>query len=176
MNILKEWMRLATPDHQLDFVTRSGTTKLYINQLSGGFRYPSPELAARMEHVSAEMHIETDGWLPRIYRTDLCKACRVCDIARKAYGVDAQRSDFVSLMISRSTPTSLPSTSVNSVLLTITDLSEGTVVRVGFSTVDGAKERALSEHHGFLAWKVTPNGFSSNGGERHYFITFKDQK
>jgi hypothetical protein len=171
MNILKEWMRLATPEQQLDFVTRSGTTKLYINQLSGGFRYPSPELASRMEKVSLEMNLETSGLLPKLYRTDLCKACRVCDIARVALGVEAQRSDFISLAISRS---SIPS--VNPVTLTITDVSEGTVSRIQTATEDDAKAKATDAHKGYLSWKVTPSGFSANGGDRHYFITSKESK
>jgi hypothetical protein len=149
---------------------------MYMHQLSGGFRYPSPQLAARIEKVSAEMHHETDGWLPKIYRTDLCKACRVCDLARDALGVVAQRSDFVSLEISRAT---FPTPVINHpspVMLTITDLSEGSVSRFGSGSYDEAKKQAVELHSGNLAWSETNRGFLAVGGDRHYFITLRDSK
>jgi hypothetical protein len=92
-SFLKSWVYAATREEQEDFAARGGTTRSYLYHI-GTHRVASPELAARMEKVSREMHESTRGRLPLIYRTDLSPACRGCDFAHKALGDVAVRADF----------------------------------------------------------------------------------
>lgn len=86
MNALKAWMQIATPEQQEDLATRAGTTRPYLYHLAGEFREATPVLAKYIEHASLEMHKETRGALPKVYRTDLNGACRQCDFAAKCLG------------------------------------------------------------------------------------------
>jgi hypothetical protein len=98
MNVIKQWMRLATKGEQIALADKAGTTRAYLYHLAGGKdakygREPMPVLAAALEKASAEMH-KANKTLPRIYRTDLVTACRQCEFAQKCLGAAAVRSDF----------------------------------------------------------------------------------
>ncbi len=99
MNLLKQWMRAATPEEQQLLAHRVGTTRTYLYHLSAGEettykREPKPELAAAIERETAAMHRASKGRLPRVYRTDLVKACANCAFAQKCLGAAAVRADF----------------------------------------------------------------------------------
>ena len=99
MNVMKLFMRAATPAEQDLLAQQCGTSRSYLYHLSASeeksyAREPKPKLAAAIERVSAEMHRSSKGRLPRIYRTDLVTACRGCEFAQKCLGAAAVRSDF----------------------------------------------------------------------------------
>lgn len=91
---LKTWMAAATPDEQHLLAERAGTTRGQLYQLSGGHRQASADMAGRIEAVTADMHKASKGRLPRLYRTDLCEACRGCPYAAKCLGERAIVSEF----------------------------------------------------------------------------------
>ena len=92
-SIIKEWIYRASVAEQEDLVSRCGTSRSYLYHL-GVHRFPSPELASKIELVTKEMNVESNGRLPVVYRTDLAPACRNCEFARAALGDIAIRSDF----------------------------------------------------------------------------------
>jgi hypothetical protein len=94
MTPVKAWMQVATRGRQEQLAKRAGTTRAYLYHLAGGFRAASPELAMAIERVSAEMHRESRGRLPRLYRTDMAPVCRSCDFAQRCLGPIAVRSEF----------------------------------------------------------------------------------
>lgn len=94
LNILKVWMRAATPSEQGLLATAIGTSREYLYQMSGGFRKASPERGAAIERETAAMHATTAGRLPEIYRTDMVDACRDCEFARRCLGSRADRAEF----------------------------------------------------------------------------------
>lgn len=92
-------MKLATTEQQEALATLAGTTRTYLYHLSADSdkayaRDAEPGLAARIEKASFELRKQTRGALPRIYRTDLNKACRACEYAAKCLGPVAIRSQF----------------------------------------------------------------------------------
>ncbi len=91
---MKLWILAATPAQQTDLAIRAGTSRQYLYHLSSGFRDASPGLAARLEAASLAMSNETNGKLPRVYRTDLNIDCRNCDFAAKCLGAVATTSQF----------------------------------------------------------------------------------
>ncbi len=99
MTPLKQWMQAATPDEQRLLAHEIGTTRTYLYHLAASpdrdyKREPRPELAAAIERVTATMHKASGGRLPRIYRTDLVKACASCEFAQRCLGAAAVRADF----------------------------------------------------------------------------------
>lgn len=94
MSIFKQWMRVATAEEQEILAKRVGTTRSYLYHIAGDFRSASPELARQIEHATAELHKKSGGRLPRIYRTDLAKACAECEFAQKCLGAAAVRAEF----------------------------------------------------------------------------------
>lgn len=99
MNVIKQWMRLATTAEQEELAALAGTKRPYLYHLAGekGKAYgrePRPELAIALEAASRTLHKRSDGRLPLIYRTDLVTACRECAFAQKCLGAAAVRSDF----------------------------------------------------------------------------------
>lgn len=99
MNLLKQWMRAATPDEQQLLARRAGTTRAYLYHLSadedsGYKREPKPELAASIERETLAMNKVSKGRLPVVYRTDLVKACAQCSFAQRCLGPKAVRADF----------------------------------------------------------------------------------
>lgn len=95
MNMMQVWMRAATESERIYLALEAGTSRGYLNQLAGGHREPRPELAAEIERVTAEVHGETDGRLPKLYRTDLVSACRKCAFAATCLGEQVlMRSEF----------------------------------------------------------------------------------
>lgn len=94
MNVFKLFMRAATTDEQKLLAHQVGTSRAYLYQISGNFREPSPELAAAIERETEAMHKASKGRLPRIYRTDLVKACANCEFAARCLGAAAVRADF----------------------------------------------------------------------------------
>jgi hypothetical protein len=99
MNVFKLWMRAATPEEQHLLAHRIGTSRAYLYHLSAdeGSKYkrePNAEMAAAIERETEAMHKASKGRLPRIYRTDLVKACANCAFAQKCLGAAAVRADF----------------------------------------------------------------------------------
>jgi DNA-binding transcriptional regulator YdaS (Cro superfamily) len=94
MSVFKHWMRAATPEEQDILAKRAGTTRAYLYHISSEIRQASPELASAIERATAAMHTESKGRLPKIYRTDLSKACAACDFAQKCLGAAAVRAEF----------------------------------------------------------------------------------
>lgn len=98
MNVIKQWMRLATTAEQEELAKLAGTKRPYLYHLAGEKdktygREPQPKLAIALETASAVMHKKNKA-LPLIYRTDLVSACRGCSFAQKCLGAAAVRSDF----------------------------------------------------------------------------------
>jgi hypothetical protein len=91
---MQVWMAAATPGEQELLATNAGTTRGHLYQLSGGHRQSSAVMAGKIEAATAEMHKHSKGRLPRVYRTDLCEACRGCQYAAKCMGSRAVVSDF----------------------------------------------------------------------------------
>lgn len=99
MNVIKQWMRLATTQEQEQLATAAGTKRSYLYHLAGEKtkaykREPLPPLAIALERASVVLHKQSKGRLPLIYRTDLVTACRECSFAQKCLGAAAVRSDF----------------------------------------------------------------------------------
>lgn len=91
---LRAWMRAATPDERSTMARRAGTSVGMLNQLAGGHRQASADMAGRIERVTDEMHKASKGRLPTVKRTDLCEACRSCQYAAKCLGERAVVSEF----------------------------------------------------------------------------------
>ena len=91
---MKLWIQASTIDELKELAHGAGTSVAYCYQISGGFRQASPELAIAIERETERMHRETKGRLPRLYRTDLAKACAGCAFAHKCLGAAAVRSEF----------------------------------------------------------------------------------
>lgn len=92
---LHRWMRSATTAEQqalADAATRGSLNSL--EQMAGGHRGCSASKAGLIETASAPITKLSKGRLPRILRTDLCGACRLCPHAAKALGMAAVASDF----------------------------------------------------------------------------------
>lgn len=87
-------MSAATADEQHLLATKVGTTRGQLYQLAGGHRQASADMAGRLESATAEMAKASKGRLPRVYRTDVCEACRGCSYAAKCLGTRAIVSDF----------------------------------------------------------------------------------
>lgn len=99
MNVIKQWMRLATTAEQEELAKLANTKRSYLYHLAGEKdkaygREPQPKLAIALESASAVLHKQSKGRLPLIYRTDLVTACRECAFAQKCLGAAAVRSDF----------------------------------------------------------------------------------
>jgi hypothetical protein len=92
--ILKQWMREATTSEQIRLAEAGGTTRGQLYQVAGGFRKFRPGKAIALERKAKEMHAETGGRLPLIYRTDMASECAGCEFARKCLGAAAVRADF----------------------------------------------------------------------------------
>ena len=91
---MRAWMAAATTDEQLTLAQYITTTRGQLYQLAGGHRQASAEMAGRIETATEVMHKHSKGRLPRVYRTDLCDACRSCQYAAKCLGSRAVVSDF----------------------------------------------------------------------------------
>lgn len=99
MNLMKQWMSLATPDEQKLLARRVGTSRAYLYFLAADetkvhHRKPSASMAALIERETLAMHKASKGRLPKLYRTDLVPACATCPYARKCLGPIAERNDF----------------------------------------------------------------------------------
>lgn len=86
VNMLKLWMRTASPAERDRLAARVKTSRGNLEQYAGGFRQPSALRGAVIERATAEMHRTSKGRLPKVYRTDLVKACRQCEFAEKCLG------------------------------------------------------------------------------------------
>ena len=94
MNIVKLWMRAATPAEQELMAEALKTSRGMLYQISGGHAPVSAERAVLMERQAKVMHRASKGRLPLIYRTDLNEACRACEFAHRCLGPAAVRSEF----------------------------------------------------------------------------------
>lgn len=87
---MKAWMAAATVQEQEQLALTVGTTRGNLYQYAGGFRNASAERAGAIERATAQMHKDSKGRLPRVYRTDLAKACSECPFAKKCIGMAAE--------------------------------------------------------------------------------------
>ncbi len=87
-------MLAATPEEQDRLAAAVGSTRNMLYQYAGGHRQASAERAGQIERVTAEMHRESRGRLPRIDRTDISAAGLQCEYARKCLGARAVVSEF----------------------------------------------------------------------------------
>jgi hypothetical protein len=100
MNLLKQWRSVSTKEEQQLLAHRVGTTHTYLfyhlaaDEATKYKREPDPELAKAIERETEAMHKASKGRLPRIYRTDLVKACAQCEFAQRCLGAAAVRADF----------------------------------------------------------------------------------
>lgn len=89
MSQMKAWMRLASPEEQALLAKEAGTSRAYLYHLANDDaaygRGASPELAARLEKAAGPINAANPR-LPRLLRTDLARACRACEFARKCLG------------------------------------------------------------------------------------------
>jgi len=91
---MRAWMAAATVEEQEALAHRVNTTRGNLYQYAGGHRDASAARAGAIEAATAEMHRLSKGRLPKVYRTDLCDACRSCQYAAKCLGSRAVVSDF----------------------------------------------------------------------------------
>lgn len=91
---MRAWMAAATAEEQEALAQRVSTTRGNLYQYAGGYRAASAERAGQIETATADMHRLSKGRLPRVYRTDLCEACRGCQYAAKCLGARAVVSEF----------------------------------------------------------------------------------
>jgi hypothetical protein len=94
MNMLKLWMRAATPSERRVLAKRVGTSEGNLVQYAGGHRNASAQRGITIELQTKKMHKASKGRLPLVYRTDLVAACRDCHFAQKCLGPIAKRADF----------------------------------------------------------------------------------
>lgn len=94
INPVRAWMHAATVAEQKELARRAGTTKGQLHQLGGGHRLASSGMAGRIEAASLEMHRESKGRLPKVFRTDLSEDCRACQYAARCLGQRAVISEF----------------------------------------------------------------------------------
>ena len=98
-NTLALFISRATPSEKKDFAQRVGGSYQYLvyhlpKTERKGWREPNPELAARIEEVTEAMARESGGRLPRVYRTELNRACRGCRFAKRCLGDRAIAAEF----------------------------------------------------------------------------------
>ncbi len=79
---LHAWLQLASVAEQEKLAKLANTTRATLHQLAGGHHIASAAKAAALEHASARM----PEHLPRLRRTDMCPACRVCEYAKRCGG------------------------------------------------------------------------------------------
>ena len=91
---MKAWMAAATAEEQEVLAHRTQTTRGNLYQYAGGHREASASRAGAIEAATADMHRLSKGRLPKVYRTDLCEACRACQYAAKCLGSRAVVSAF----------------------------------------------------------------------------------
>ena len=94
MNMLKIWMRAATPGEQATLATAAETSRGHLYQVSSGNRLFSPGKAALIERATVTLAIGTGGRLPVVWRTDLAPVCAQCEFAQKCLGANAVRAEF----------------------------------------------------------------------------------
>lgn len=95
MNMFRMWMRKASENERMLLAAEVGTSRANLDQYAGGHRQPSPERGIAIERETERMNVESDGRLPRLYRTDLVGACRGCDFAAKCLGQEIiARAEF----------------------------------------------------------------------------------
>lgn len=91
---LRLWMREATATEQEALAAAGNTSRAQLYQVAGGFRRFRPGKAIAIERKATEMHKESKGRLPLIYRTDLASECAGCEFAAKCLGPVVTRADF----------------------------------------------------------------------------------
>lgn len=100
-SVLRQWiaqLAAAGVSHRLVMLAKQArTTREYLYHVAAGpsakrYREPSPDLAARVEKASADLH-RVYGH-PPLLRTDLSSVCRACPYAQRCLGSDATRTDL----------------------------------------------------------------------------------
>ena len=94
MNMLKIWMRAATPDEQTLLATAAETSRGHLYQVSSGNRQFSPGKAALVERATVAMAKTAGDRLPVVWRTDLAPVCAQCEFAQRCLGAKAVRAEF----------------------------------------------------------------------------------
>ena len=91
MNVFKAWMQAATTPEQKRLAAAVGTSHAMLYQYSSPEstkRRPSAERGAQIERAAAQLHVESLGRLPLLYRTDLVEACSKCEFAKRCREMD----------------------------------------------------------------------------------------
>lgn len=93
---LRAFLRASTPEEREALAAAAGTTLGQLNQLAGGHRSASADLAGRLETGIALLRrtAATKKRLPEVVRTDLCAACRDCPYAAKVLKGRVITSEF----------------------------------------------------------------------------------
>lgn len=87
MNKLRQWMRAASLEEQNRLAREAETSRGTLYQYAGGHLQASASRGAAIERVTREMHAANPA-LPIVYRSDIVRACRDCEFARKCLGDD----------------------------------------------------------------------------------------
>lgn len=84
MKRLKQWVISATGDEIGALLKRTGISRNYLYQLTGGHREPSAELAGKLADAAEfiRKRAKADARLPDLTRANLCNACSMCPHAR----------------------------------------------------------------------------------------------
>lgn len=92
---LRAFLRASTPEEREALAAAAGTTLGQLNQLAGGHRSASADLAGRLETGIALLRRgAAKRRLPEVVRTDLCAACRDCPYAAKVLKGRVITSEF----------------------------------------------------------------------------------
>lgn len=81
---LKVWMLKATPHQQQRLADAAcNGSRAYLYQIANDHVNPSSATAGAIERATEELHYETDGDLPIVWRVDLNKTCGQCEFAKR---------------------------------------------------------------------------------------------
>lgn len=75
--LLKAWMDKATKEQIVELADHAGTSVGYLYQLASNRRFPSADIASRIEQAAELMSRtqNTPGLLPRDFIASVCSAC-----------------------------------------------------------------------------------------------------
>lgn len=82
MKLLKQWMEKATPREQELLAKFAGTKRNYLQQVAGGHRRMTVELAGKIERASRMLN-KKQPRLPILDRAKLTAMCAACPYAKK---------------------------------------------------------------------------------------------
>lgn len=79
---LNTWLDVASSEERDALAAASEVSVGYLYQLASGRRFPSADVAGRIEVATRIMHRTSGGRLPEICRTTLSYACSQCPFAK----------------------------------------------------------------------------------------------